>query len=93
MRTPGAVSWSSSLHTPDRSHGEAEQELWWTETARLLRHARVGLLLMVLADASARLGSIQSSAVGASGAEAPCSAGLHFHKFLVENSDDVTRPA
>ena len=48
-------------HALDSSYGEAAQRQWWLDTAACLRRARAaGLPLVVLADASARLGSVLS---------------------------------
>ncbi|CAE7798987.1 unnamed protein product [Symbiodinium sp. CCMP2456] len=56
---------------------------FWAQRAKEIKKLPTGTPLLVLADANARLGGLESAAVGAQGAETESPAGTAFHDFLL----------
>ena len=71
-------------HAP--SNGDSGVASWWQTLPRIIPSTYSSWPTVYLLDANARIGSIQSTAVGAAGATLENEAGGHFHQWMIEHA-------
>ncbi len=80
------------MRGPDAAYGAEAVPLWWVSTAATLRQLRpAGCRLFILADTTAKVGSIQTPFVGGHQADQETTAGELLHELMAEQ--DLAIPA
>ena len=73
------------VHAPHQAAKDTSCEQWWQDLQRMISKIGNHLPLIVLGDMNAKLGSVQSDAVGSYGAEDENHPGSLLHAFAMES--------
>ena len=86
MRCPGATAVIIVGHGPHSGSDDQTLIHWWQRLQQRIRQKYTGWPTIALIDANARLGSVNTCAVGEKGAQEECRAGKCWHDFLLDNN-------
>ena len=72
-------------HAPHQAAHDVTCESWWTDLQHIVQRIGNHLPLIVLGDMNAKIGSVQSDAIGSLGAEDENGNGCRLHSFALDN--------